>query len=1199
MPWVGEQFAIPSRPLPMDGITASPLSSSQATIGIDSPVNQPTSPTVDLEKFIADWQSSAAAERANYALFLTQLCTVLGVPQPEPTKAEHAQNAYVFERDVHFEHGDGSTSIGRIDLYKRSCFVLEAKQGSDAARAEEEAAKALAPTGTKSTKKKGTAVRGTKAWDDAMVRARGQAEAYAKALPASEGWPPFLIVVDVGHSIELYNEFTRAGKAYVPFPDPQSFRIKLDDLRDEKIRKRLAAVWTDPLSLDPSRRSAKVTRELAERLAALARLLEQAGHQPGNVAKFLMRCLFTMFAEDVELIPRGSFKDLLESLKDEPQNFQPMVEALWQTMNSGGFSTILRKQILRFNGGLFAESEALPLDKPMLALLIEAAKSDWADVEPAIFGTLLERALDTHERHKLGAHYTPRAYVERLVMPTVIEPLREDWKNSYAAAVALAKSGDLEEAQKTVREFHDTLCKTRVLDPACGSGNFLYVTLEHMKRLEGEVLNALRELGEDQRMLDITEVDPHQFLGIEINPRAAAIADLVLWIGYLQWHFRTRGKAQPAEPIIRNYKNIECRDAVLAWDHTEPLLDADGKPVTRWDGRTTKTHPVTSEQVPDESARVEVLKYINPRKAEWPEAEYIVGNPPFLGKHFLLSAFGDGYVGALRRVYADDIPDSADFVMYWWGTAANMCLSHKVRRFGFVTTNSITQTFNRRIVARALANGIKLLFAIADHPWVTSADGAAVRISMTTGGLELNVGQLGVLKCETQSSIEDAKNVDIKIQLGDINSDLTTGADCTSCKQLISNVGITSNGVMLGNRGFLVTPEEKGQFESSVLHRIVNGSDILRTSRNVFVIDFTGYSKNEAQVAAERAYHRLLTHVKPERDSNRRLTRKERWWLFSEAMPQLRAIKKGLSQYIVTPETAKHRVFVAIESDILAEHPLIGIGLDDHLFLGVLSSRIHVCFALAAGGRMGVGNDPRYNKTLCFDPFPFPVCSEESRNRIQAIAKELDAHRKRQQALHPKLTLTETYNVLEKLRSGEALSAKEKVIHGQGLVSVLKQIHDELDAAVFAAYGWPTTLTDEEILERLVALNAERAAEEARGIIRWLRPEFQAPKSGEKQASLELEDDADEADTKPAKGKKTKATTKPAAAKPASKQPWPKERAERTKAVQAALAAATSPVTPEDLAKQFTRGNPEQIEEILDALADLGFARKSRGKFSK
>jgi hypothetical protein len=701
------------------------------------------------ESFIARWQKSAAAERANYQLFLTELCTLLDVPQPAPTQADDAENAYVFERNVKFSDADGSHTLGRIDLYRRGSFVLEAKQGSDADTPDDEEAELLQAAASKKSKKRGTAVRGTKGWDDAMVRARGQADRYARALPVDEGWPPFLVVVDVGHSIELYSDFSRSGKTYVQFPDPQSFRIALADLTRDDVRARLRQVWLDPLALDPSRRAAKVTRELAQRLAELAKLLEKAQHDPEDVAKFLMRSLFTMFAEDVELIPRGSFKNLLADLRDEPENFKPAAEDLWRTMNTGGFSPILKKKLLRFNGGLFAESEALPLTKPMLALLHEAAGSDWTDVEPAIFGTLLERALDPIERHKLGAHYTPRAYVERLVLPTVIEPLREDWQAAYAVAVSAAKQGDLEAAQKTVRTFHEQLCRTRVLDPACGSGNFLYVTLEQMKRLEGEVLNALREFGDKQATL--FEVDPHQFLGIEVNPRAAAIADLVMWIGYLQWHFRTRGHAAPAEPIIKNYKNIECRDAVLAWDRKEAVLDEKLQPVTRWNGRTMKIHPVTGEEVPDESARTLVERYINPRKAEWPTAEFVVGNPPFLGKLFLLRRLGDGYVEALREVYSDNVPDGADFVMYWWQRAAFLASEKQLRQFGFITTNSIRQAFNRRVVEAALkgTKPLSLVFAIADHPWVDVEEGAAVRIAMTVGRAGQRKGILGIIESET------------------------------------------------------------------------------------------------------------------------------------------------------------------------------------------------------------------------------------------------------------------------------------------------------------------------------------------------------------------------------------------------------------------------------------------------------------------
>nr|WP_226989208.1 type IIL restriction-modification enzyme MmeI [Desulfuromonas sp. TF] len=419
-----------------------------------------------IEEFIRRWESSGAAERANYQLFFSELCDQLHVHRPEPTRPDDQENAYVFERAVTFRHGDGSSSIGRIDLYKRGCFILEAKQGSDRPASDILVRETVGP------RRKGTAVRGTRGWDDAMLAARGQAEQYARALPVEEGCPPFLVVVDVGHSIELYSEFSCTGKAYLPFPDPRSHRIGLQDLSREDVRERLRLVWTDPHQLDPARHSAKVTREVADRLARLAKSFERSGHKPEAVGNFLKRCLFTMFAEDINLIPKGSFTGLLESLKGEAEKFAPLAESLWQTMRDGGFSPVLRERLLRFNGGLFEEAEALPLSEPQLELLIEAGKADWKDVEPAIFGTLLERALDPRERHNLGAHYTPREYVERLVLPTVVEPLRADREAVLAAAVTLARQGKLKDSVAEVKAFHQKLCSVRVLDPACGSATF-------------------------------------------------------------------------------------------------------------------------------------------------------------------------------------------------------------------------------------------------------------------------------------------------------------------------------------------------------------------------------------------------------------------------------------------------------------------------------------------------------------------------------------------------------------------------------------------------------------------------------------------------------------------------------------------------------------------------------------------------------
>ena len=306
-----------------------------------------------------------------------------------------------------------------------------------------------------------------------MVKARHQADRYARALPATEGRPPFLMIVDVGHCIELYSEFTRSGGVYTPFPDARSHRIYLNDLRRPELRDRLRRLWVDPLSLDPARRTAAVTREVAAKLAALARSLEADGHRPQFAAEFLMRCIFTMFAEDVELLPKGAFSEMLKSLRGEVHIAPSMLEQLWKAMDRGEFFPAIwfrKTKMLRFNGGLFRDPKALAITDDQLELLIEAAKADWRDVEPAIFGTLLERALDPAERHKLGAHYTPRAYVERLVLPTVIEPLRADWQAVQAAAAQLANEGKEKKALAEIEKFHRQLCHIRVLDPACGTG---------------------------------------------------------------------------------------------------------------------------------------------------------------------------------------------------------------------------------------------------------------------------------------------------------------------------------------------------------------------------------------------------------------------------------------------------------------------------------------------------------------------------------------------------------------------------------------------------------------------------------------------------------------------------------------------------------------------------------------------------------
>jgi hypothetical protein len=1132
----------------------------------------PISP-IAVENFIARWQSADGSERANYQLFITELCALLNLPQPEPAQAEVRDNAYVFERRVIFKHGDGSSSNGFIDCYRRAAFILEAKQ-------------------TKLAKTAG------KVFDDALMRARGQAENYARALPADEGRPPFLIVVDVGQVIELYAEFSRSGATYTPFPDPRAHRIRLADLRDAAICQRLRAVWLDPLSLDPAIASAKVTRAIAGQLASIAKSLE-VSYSPEIVAGFLTRCLFCMFAEDVGLLPKRAFSDLLASMAYSPEQFQPMVATLWQEMDRGGFSVILRQTLPRINGKLFKDTTTLPLTRAQIDLLQEAAKAEWTQVEPAIFGTLLTRSLDPAERHSLGAEYTPRPYVERLVLPTVIEPLRAEWNNAKAAALILANENKLDAARVQLHEFHHRLCRVRVLDPACGTANFLYVTLEHLKRLEGEVLDLLEQLGDTQGRLD-TEgltVDPHQFLGLELNPRAAAIAELVLWIGYLQWHYRTRGNICPPEPVLRDFKNIECRDAVLAHDGSTPLIDANGQPVTRWDGVTFKREPLTGEQVPDETARRAVLRYVNPRAAEWPEVDFVVGNPPFLGAASMRAALGDGYVEALRDAWPN-MPESADLVMFWWHHAAALAVAEKLQRFGFITTNSLRQTFNRRVlemaltpatpapegVQRASGGALYLVFAIADHPWVDGGDGAAVRIAMTVGAAGASEGKLLSV---TDERVEGGEGLEVTLseRCGLIHPDLSIGANVAAAQALRANSGISSPGFKLHGAGFIVTPEEAAYLEADAPIKLYrNGRDLASRPRGVRVIDLYGHPLVEVRQRWPATYKWLVDRVKPERDHNHRATYRDNWWIFGEPRKDLRPALAGLPRYIATIETAKHRTFQFLDASIAPDNMLICIASDDALHLGVLSSSVHAVWAKANGGSIGayIGN-VRYNKTRCFDPFPFPDATPKQQANIRDLAEQTDAHRKRVLAKHPELTLTDLYNALIKICVRKtALSAEDKEIDRKGLVTVLNSYHEDIDAAVLDAYGWHDKPDEATLLERLVALNAVRRAEEAQGYIRWLRPAFQNPQV---QALL-VETDFDLA-------KRSRKGRAAGLLAPALLTAWPGTLPEQLAALAKQLAVAPIPQSEAEIAARFTgKGQwKSRLPDLLAALAALGQAR--------
>ncbi len=1052
---------------------------------------------MELSAFITRWLGTeGGAERANYQMFLTEFCTALDLPLPHPKGA--GLGDYQFEAPVKSAAAFGKKGTHRIDLYKRGHFILEAKQSQlkpGESLPSEPAPEPLEPV----TDLFGHVIGHVDAkgkrppkYDRLMADARVQAERYSLGLPGgAHKSPPFLIVADIGRAFELYFDWTGDGRGYGFFPDQQNYRITLEQLTDPKVQALLRGIWTDPASVDPRARAVEVTRDIAQRLSRVAEALEtnHRAQRPGrsddelargieDTSLFLMRVLFCMFAEDVGLLPEKSFQNFLDEARTKSdQWWRSGLADLWSRMNRGDehdrFWSFGDATVRHFNGNLFSTAQVFDLPAEFKGELFVAARQDWRSVEPAIFGTLLEQVLTTSERAKLGAHYTPRPYVQRLVSVTIGEVLAAEWEAARDAARAHADGGDRAAALTDLRAFHTQLTQLRILDPACGTGNFLYVAMEFLLQLESEVIQLATELGDPIA----PAVHPNQLLGLELNPRAAVIAELVLWIGWLRHRLANHPDAI-GDPVLPTLSNINGGrhggfDAVLR-------RTATGEPDTATPG------------VPD-----------------WPEADFIVGNPPFIGKGAIMrAALGDAYVEALAKANPR-VAASSDFVMQWWDHAAQILVqpTSKLRRFGLVTTNSISQTFNRRVIEHYLlagnegenGNRLSLIYAIADHPWTKATlDAAAVRIAMTVAGRETCTGRL--VKIISESGL-DTDDPEIRTDTVDglINPDLTVGADVTTAKPLAANEGISNTGMLLAGQGFKLSNADgrhliaqDGPESIKVIKPYVGGGELMDRPLGRYVIDFHGLTEREARQQFHNAYQHVLENVKPERDLNRQPARRDRWWLFGRSNAQLRSAREGLTRFIATTETAKHRVFQFVNVETIPDHMAITISADDAFHLGVLSSTAHCEWALQQGGTLE--DRPRYNKAACFDPFPFPDATPDQRRVIAELAEELDATRKAALAEVPKLTMTEIYNLRAKLARGEPMSHAEQDRARAARAGIVARLHDQIDAEVAAAYGWPHPLPAPEIVARLVALNAARAAEEAAGQVRWLRPDYQIPR---------------------------------------------------------------------------------------------------------
>ena len=964
-------------------------------------------------QFAAKWRDNARRESASSQEHFIDLCRLLGVQTP--AEADPSGESYTFEAGAERLSTGGQ---GWADVWKRGHFGWEYKG------------------------------------DRADLAA-----AYRQLLDYREDLenPPALVVSDMDR-IEVHTNFTNTR--------PRVHEITLDDLAAGGDRTGLAldilrSVMSDPAKLRPRQTPDEVTQAAATRFADLARSMQERGHDPEAVAHFLNRVLFCLFAEDVGLLPRRLMTDLVESRKDDPEEFAKGLTDLFRLMSDREAGRFFGTQRIEwFNGGLFDDDSVLPFTRDELRTVADASSLDWSQVEPAILGTLFERGLDPDKRGQLGAHYTDREKILMVVEPVVMTPLRREFASMQERVAALMKDRQPSpltrdglrranlprwerDAETEWRSYLKRLRDVRVLDPACGSGNFLYVTLRLLKDLEQEAIRwgaeRLRITGEFPR------VDPHNVLGIEINPYAKELAGVAIWIGHIQWML-DHGYGFPRDPVLQPLDNIELRDAILAYDE---------------DG--------------------------NPTPATWPEAEFIVGNPPFLGTKYMREKLTDPYVDDLFVAWDEEVARESDLVCYWHEQARRRIAAGESLRAGLLATNSIRGGANRSVLDEVKRTG-DIFNAWSDEPWIV--DGAAVRVSI--------VGQ--------DNGSEEAKALDGHA-VSAINSDLTVGVDVTKARALVENQAVAFMGDTKGGqfnvsggvaREMLILPTNiNGRSNADVVVPRVNAMDVARRPRDEFIVDFGTDSREVAAAEYEAPFEFIREHVKPAREQNRRKAYRERWWLHVEPRPAMRSAVKSLRRFIATPAVAKHRLFVWLEAPTLPDHALFAFAREDDYAFGVLHSVVHELWSLRTCTWLGKGNDPRYTPTTTFETFPFPwplntpddaLTPEqcEHRDAIGAAAKELDD--KRRLWLNPPEWVHEVPDVVPSLpnRLLPVDDAAAEQLKQRTLTNLYNQrptwldnLHRTLDAAVFAAYGWPADIEDEQILERLLALNLKRASAES------------------------------------------------------------------------------------------------------------------------
>lgn len=934
-------------------------------------------------EFIAKWRNGGD-ERRDAQPFFEDLCRLVGHPTPREADPEHTWFTY--------EYGASKTSGGEgwADVWKKGFFGWEAK-------------------GTHKS----------------LQRAYEQLKMYADALQN----PPLLVVSDL-QTIVIHTNFTNTVK--------REIRFTVEELVDFDKRQILEAVFKHPEALRPGVTRAEITQKAAEKFATLAEVLRGRGHDTRTVAHFLNRLLFCMFAEDIGLLPDKLFTKLVERSQTDADLFEQRSRQLFAAMNTGG--DVAFENIEWFNGGLFDDDSTLRLQPDELKLLADAARLDWSEIDPSIFGTLFERGLDPNKRSQLGAHYTDPETIMKIVRPVIVEPWLREWETEKTALAAVldknkAAKSIPKAAQNRFNAFLERLRAFTVLDPACGSGNFLFLALRALKDIEHRVLVEGEMLGLGRQF---PAIGPSCVKGIELNAYAAELARITIWIGEIQWMVQN-GYGAKKNPILHPLDQIENRDA---------LLNADGS------------------------------------EAVWPQADVVIGNPPFIGDKKMVGELGQDYATTLRTVYAGRVPGGADFVCYWFEKANDAIRAGTLQRAGLVATNSIRGGKNREVL-KHITDTTRIFEAWSDEEWVN--EGAAVRVSLVCFGLSAKVARFdNELVSEIYSDLT-AKNGD-------------DGVDLTKALPLNQNSGVAFSGItkkgsfdisgVEARSLILEAGNPNGRPNADVIFPWKNGDAIVNRDPDKWIINFGDISELEASFFS-RPFSIVESRVRPERENTNAKAERVNWWKLARRAPDMFKATSNIDQFIVTPEVSKHRIFIWMEAGNVPDKNLVVIARDDFASFGILHSRIHEVWALRLG--TSLEDRPRYTSSTTFRTFPFPegltpnlpasaYADDQRAQRIAAAARALVEARDRW--LNPPEWTDRIPEVVpgypDRIVAKPGFEAELKKRTLTNLYNVrpawLDHLHRDLDAAVATAYGWEWPLSDDDILKRLFELNQIRTA---------------------------------------------------------------------------------------------------------------------------